>query len=62
MRAVKAMKESAANGGSVKSESAKAPAEPRTREQVLNDDKLNDDIMGAFPGATITNIQEGRRK
>lgn len=44
--------------------SAPTPAptpEPQTRQQVLDDDKLNNDILGAFKGATITNIKEGRK-
>jgi len=40
----------------------KAMREPETRQEVLNDDKLNDDVLGVFPGSTITEIHEGRRR
>ena len=35
---------------------------PASRREVLDDPRLNDDILGAFPGATIANIQEGGKK
>ena len=37
------------------------PSAPVTRNEVLDDPKLNEDILGAFPGATITDIREGKR-
>ena len=38
-----------------------APAEPMTRKEVLDDDKLNE-VLGEIPGATITAIHETRRR
>lgn len=38
-----------------------APDAPATRREILDDPRLNDDILGAFPGATIANIQEGQK-
>ena len=38
-----------------------APAEPMTRKEVLEDDKLNE-VLGEIPGATITAIHETRRR
>ena len=35
---------------------------PASRREVLDDPRLNDDILGAFPGAAIANIQEGGKK
>ena len=40
---------------------APAPAAPTTRRAVLDDPRLNDEILGAFPGATITDIREARK-
>ena len=36
--------------------------EPQTQTEMMNDDKLNNDILGIVPGATVTAIHEGRRR
>ncbi len=61
MRAVKALREGA-SAAVRPAPAASAPAEPTTRAEVLDDARLNDDILGAFPGATVTAIREGRRR
>jgi len=42
-------------------ETKAAPAKPASideeRRQIFDDDKLNDDILGAFPGATVTDFK-----
>ena len=40
---------------------APPPVEPVTRQQILDDAKLND-ILGSIPGATIMDIREGKHK
>ncbi len=42
-------------------EPAPAEAAPASRREVLDDPRLNDDILGAFPGATIANIREAKK-
>ena len=42
------------------SASATAPA-PASRREVLDDPRLNDDVLGAFPGATVSDIREAKR-
>ena len=34
---------------------------PASRREVLDDPRLNDDILGAFPGATIADIREAKK-
>lgn len=43
-------------------EAASKPAQPVSRREVLDDPRLNDDVLGAFPGATIVDIHEGGKK
>ncbi len=38
-----------------------AEALPETRREVLDDPRLNDDILSAFPGATIADIREVKK-
>jgi len=71
MKAVKAMKSEAPQAAVVANPAAEAkPAaanepvavkEPETRREVMDDPRLND-ILGTVPGATITNMKEGRRQ
>lgn len=43
------------------SKPAPAEAAPATRREILDDPRLNDDILGAFPGATVANIREAKK-
>ena len=70
MKAVKAMKSEAPQAvvanpaAEVKPIAANEPVvmkEPGTRREVMDDPRLND-ILGTIPGATITNMKEGRRQ
>ena len=36
--------------------------EPQTQTEMMNDDRLNNDILGMIPGATIVDVREGRRR
>ena len=40
---------------------ATPPPAPASRREILDDARLNDDILGAFPGATVSDIREARR-
>ncbi len=46
----------------VSAEAAPKPAQPVSRREVLDDPRLNDDVLGAFPGATVVDIHEGGKK
>jgi len=70
MKAVKAMKSEephsaavtpAAEAKPVAANEPVAVKEPETRREVMDDPRLND-ILGTIPGATITNMKEGRRQ
>ena len=71
MKAVKAMKSEAPQAAVVANPAAEAKPiaanepvavkEPETRREVMDDPRLND-ILGTIPGATITNMKEGRRQ
>ena len=70
MKAVKAMKSEAPQAvvanpaAEAKPIAANEPVvmkEPGTRREVMDDPRLND-ILGTIPGATITNMKEGRRQ
>ena len=71
MKAVKAMKSEAPQAAVVANPAAEAKTaaanepvavkEPETRREVMDDPRLND-ILGTVPGATITNMKEGRRQ
>jgi len=71
MKAVKAMKSEAPQAAVVANPAAEAKPiaanepvavkEPGTRREVMDDPRLND-ILGTVPGATITNMKEGRRQ
>ena len=64
MKAVKAMKSEAPAAAGVPTPAEAKPVavkEPATRREVMDDPRLND-ILGTIPGATITNMKEGRRQ
>ena len=70
MKAVKAMKSEApqavvanpaAEAKPIAANEPVAVKEPGTRREVMDDPRLND-ILGTIPGATITNMKEGRRQ
>ena len=41
--------------------SAEAAPAPASRREVLDDPRLNDDVLGAFPGATVADIREVKK-
>ena len=70
MKAVKAMKSEspqavvanpAAEAKPIAANEPVVVKEPGTRREVMDDPRLND-ILGTIPGATITNMKEGRRQ
>ncbi len=42
--------------------SESAPREPMTTREVMDDTRLNEDVLKAFPGATVVSVQEGAKK